>query len=94
MAKISHLIEKSKKLGLINCSSFAPHPTESEIQIKLASEGIDFIDNPTDFLKVFLANYKAVSTFLLGLISPVLLYLLAKLPSFIIAFFATHHINF
>ncbi len=91
IAKIDRLIERAKKLDLINSIPLTPYSTKLDTKIKLKPEGIDFVDNPTDFLKILFTNYNVVITFLIGLVPPAAFYLLIILPAFLFNFLVAHN---
>ena len=64
MAKINHYIVKTIKYNLFQSIRGTPHATRNDTRLKLTPDGVDFIDNPTDFLRVLLREYGTVVSFL------------------------------
>jgi hypothetical protein len=92
IAKIDRLIERAEKLELIKIIPLTPNSVKLDTKIQLTSGGIDFVDNPSDFLNVFFSKYSPVATFLIGLIPTAAVYLLIKLPPFIFNYLQLHNI--
>jgi len=85
-AKINRYIEKTIKHDLLEKTSNLPNSTKLNTKLKLTNNGIDFIDNPTDFLKIVLKDYSLVTSFLLGIIPPTILWLAKTIPSLLIEY--------
>lgn len=86
LTKINKLIRKSFSLGLINIHKLGINATPLYTNISFRDEGMEFIDNWSDFLKVFLKEYGLVASFLVGLTSPAVLWLATILPKLLVEY--------
>lgn len=86
MATINRYIEKAEKFSLLKVITTTPYAPKVDSDLKLTSNGIDFLINPSDFIKVVLTEYNLVTSFLMGIIPPTIIWIATILPRLLIEY--------